>query len=287
MKGIVLAGGTGTRLYPATEAVSKQMLPVYDKPLVYYPISVLMLAGIRDILVISTPLDLPRFRDMLGDGSQWGVRFRYAEQPSPDGIPQAFLIGREFIGDDRVCLILGDNVFYGDGLQAKLRSAASTSGAVVFGYQVSDPERYGVVALDEEDRVTGIREKPSDPPSNYAVTGLYFYDSDVVEMAGGLEPSDRGELEITDLNRAYLERGRLHVELLGRGMAWLDTGTHDALLDASNFIATVEQRQGLKIACLEEIAWREGWISDEEVLEAGERLGDVDYTRYLRGLVRG
>jgi glucose-1-phosphate thymidylyltransferase len=282
MKGIVLAGGAGTRLYPATRAVSKQLLPVHDKPMVYYPLSVLMLAGIRDILLISTPRDLPRFEDLLGDGAQWGLNLRYAEQPEPKGIAQAFTIGADFIDGDPVCLILGDNLFYGDQLRRKVRTAASlTEGGKVFGYPVQEPSRYGVVDFTDDGTVTSIEEKPDDPPSDYAVTGLYFYDDQVVDVARSIEPSDRGELEITDVNRAYLEQGTLEVELFGRGMAWLDTGTHESLLQASNFIAAIEKRQGLKIACLEEIAYREGWITADEVRAQARALDQNGYGQYL------
>jgi len=285
-KGIVLAGGAGTRLYPATQAVSKQLLPVYDKPMVYYPLSVLMLAGIRDILVISTPKDLPRFQELLGDGSQWGIHLQYAEQPEPKGIAQAFTIGANFIDGDPVALILGDNLFYGDQLQRRVRDAAGlTEGGKVFGYPVQNPSRYGVVGFDDDGTVTAIKEKPDDPPSNYAVTGLYFYDDQVVDIARSIEPSDRGELEITDVNRAYLDQGTLEVERFGRGMAWLDTGTHDSLLEAASFIASIERRQGLKIACLEEIAYREGWITADEVEEQARALDQNGYGTYLRETV--
>ena len=286
-KGIVLAGGAGTRLHPATRAVSKQLLPVYDKPMVYYPLSTLMLAGIRDILLISTPRDLSRFEDLLGDGHQWGINLQYAEQPRPEGIAQAFLIGREFIADDPVCLILGDNIFYGQGLSGRLQNAAQQAGGgTVFAYYVTNPERYGVVDFDEEGRVLSIEEKPDDPATNYAVTGLYFYDSNVVDIAENLEPSERGELEITDVNRHYLERDALGVETLGRGMAWLDTGTHGSLLQAANFVQTIEERQGLKISCPEEIAWRMGWISAEDVRRMGRSMDNNAYGQYLLNLIR-
>ena len=286
MKGIVLAGGAGTRLYPATRAVSKQLLPVYDKPMVYYPLSVLMLAGIQDILLISTPKDLPRFQELLGDGSQWGISLQYAEQPEPRGIAQAFTIGADFIDGDPVSLILGDNLFYGDQLRRRVRDAAElTDGGKVFGYPVQDPSRYGVVGFDDNGMVTAIEEKPDDPPSHYAVTGLYFYDDEVVDIARSIEPSDRGELEITDVNRAYLEQGELEVERFGRGMAWLDTGTHDSLLEAASFIASIERRQGLKIACLEEIAYREGWITAEEVEQQARVLDQNGYGEYLLNTV--
>ncbi|WP_103029452.1 glucose-1-phosphate thymidylyltransferase RfbA [Salinibacter altiplanensis] len=285
-KGILLAGGAGTRLHPATRAVSKQLVPVYDKPMVYYPLSTLMRAGIRDILLISTPKDLPRFEDLLGDGAQWGLTLRYAEQPEPKGIAQAFTIGADFIGGDDVCLILGDNIFHGEGLGPKLRRAAGQSGGgTVFAYYVNDPERYGVVDFDDAGRAHTIEEKPDAPPSNYAVTGLYFYDADVVDIAAGLEPSGRGELEITDVNRHYLRRDRLHVETLGRGMAWLDTGTHDSLLQAANFVQTIEERQGLKISCPEEIAWQKGWIEADDVLRIGHSMDNNAYGQYLIDLV--
>lgn len=286
MKGIVLAGGTGTRLYPATRTMSKQLLPVYDKPMIYYPVSVLMLAGIREILIISTVSDLPRFEEMLGDGSRLGVRFHYASQPRPEGIAQAFLVGEQFIGADSVSLILGDNVFYGDELRSKVQKAAELeSGAVLFAYAVGQPEHYGVVTFDESGRITDIEEKPERPRSRYAVTGLYFYDNRVVETVRTIAPSARGELEITDVNRAYLQRGELSLELLGRGMAWLDMGTHDSLLEAANFIATVEHRQGLKIACLEEIAYRQGWISGEQVAALASQMQQNGYGQYLLSVV--
>jgi glucose-1-phosphate thymidylyltransferase len=285
-KGIVLAGGAGTRLYPATRSVSKQLLPVYDKPMVYYPLSTLMRAGIRDVLVISTPKDLPRFEDLLGDGHQWGINLEYAEQSEPKGIAQAFTIGADFIDGDDVCLILGDNVFYGESLSEKLRrAAAQPEGGTVFAYYVNDPERYGVVDFDKDGQALSIEEKPDDPASNYAVTGLYFYDADVVDVARGLDPSNRGELEITDVNRRYLRRGELQVETLGRGMAWLDMGTHDSLLQAANFVQTIEERQGLKISCPEEIAWRNGWIGAEAVERIGRSMDNNAYGQYLIDLV--
>jgi glucose-1-phosphate thymidylyltransferase len=285
MKGIVLAGGSGTRLHPITLGVSKQLLPVYDKPMIYYPISVLMLAGIKDILVISTPQDLPQYRNLLGDGSHFGVNFSYAEQPSPDGLAQAFLIGEKFIGNDSVCLILGDNIFHGQHFGEQLQNAATrTSGATVFGYWVKDPERFGVIDFDNQGRALSIEEKPKIPKSSYAVTGLYFYDNDVIKIAKAVKPSPRGELEITDVNNAYLKRGDLQVERFGRGFAWLDTGTHDSLLDASQYVQTIEHRQGLKVACLEEIAYEKNWINREQLLERARYFGKTGYGQYLAKL---
>ena len=291
MKGIVLAGGSGTRLYPLTKVTSKQLLPIYDKPMIYYPISVLMSAGIRDILIISTPHDLPRFRELLGDGSQFGLKLSYAEQPSPDGLAQAFIIGEEFIGDDCVAMVLGDNIFHGHGLKKRLRAAVRNAkngkGATVFGYYVDDPERFGIVEFDESGHAVSIEEKPAKPKSNYCVTGLYFYDNRVVEYAKGLKPSPRGELEITDLNRIYLEQGDLNVELLGQGFTWLDTGTHESLVEATNFVMTVENHQNRKIGCLEDIAYINGWITREQVEKVIELYKKNQYGRYLQDVLDG
>lgn len=282
MKGIILAGGSGTRLYPVTKSISKQIIPVYDKPMIYYPLSVLMLAGIREVLIISTPHDLPLYKNLFGDGSQFGIKLEYAEQPSPDGLAQAFTIGADFIGSDSVCLVLGDNIFYGYEFSGILENAAkTTNGATVFGYYVSDPERYGVAEFDEAGKVISLEEKPKVPKSNYAVTGLYFYSNDVIAKSRSLKPSARGEYEITDLNKLYLEEKRLSLKVLGRGMAWLDTGTHDSLLQASNFIATIENRQGLKVACLEEIAYKKGFINKEQLLELAKPLLKNEYGAYM------
>jgi glucose-1-phosphate thymidylyltransferase len=289
MKGIVLAGGSGTRLYPITKGVSKQLLPIYDKPMVYYPISALMLAGIREILIISTPQDLPGFERLLGDGSDYGVNFQYAEQPSPDGLAQAFIIGEEFIGNDAVCLVLGDNIFYGQGFPNMLRNAVkdaeNNNKATVFGYYVNDPERYGVAEFDKEGNVLSIEEKPTNPKSNYAVVGLYFYPNSVVDIAKNIKPSGRGELEITTVNQEYLKNEDLKVQIFGRGFAWLDTGTHDSLSEASVFVEVLEKRQGLKISCLEEIAWRNGWISDDQLLAIAQPIHKNSYGQYLQKLV--
>ncbi|MEZ7816155.1 MAG: glucose-1-phosphate thymidylyltransferase RfbA [Burkholderiaceae bacterium] len=286
-KGIILAGGSGTRLYPVTHAVSKQLMPIYDKPMVYYPLTTLMLTGIKDVLLISTPQDTPKFEQLLGDGSQWGMTIQYAVQPSPDGLAQAFVIGRDFVGDGPSALVLGDNIFYGHDLEPQLKRAnASQTGATVFAYHVQDPQRYGVVAFDANRKALSIEEKPAQPTSNFAVTGLYFYDNQVLDMARDLKPSPRGELEITDINKLYLERDQLTVENMGRGYAWLDTGTHDSLLEASQFIATLQKRQGLMVACPEEIAWRAGWISAQDVLRLAAPLAKSGYGQYLNSLVQ-
>ena len=285
-KGIILAGGSGTRLYPITKGVSKQLLPIYDKPMIYYPLSVLMLAGIQDILIITTPEDKESFERLLGDGTQFGIRLQYAIQPSPDGLAQAFIIGEAFIGDSNVCLVLGDNIFYGQGFTPMLKQAvARAKGATVFGYQVKDPERFGVVEFDEQKRAISLEEKPTHPKSHFAVTGLYFYDNEVIQIAKQVKPSERGELEITTVNQMYLERGDLNVELLGRGFAWLDTGTHASLLEAAQFVETLEKRQGYKVACLEEIAFNHGWLSKEQVLSTGQSMSKNDYGQYLISLV--
>ncbi|REL38642.1 glucose-1-phosphate thymidylyltransferase [Rhodohalobacter sp. SW132] len=286
MKGIILAGGSGTRLYPVTKGISKQLMPVYDKPMIYYPLSVLMLAGIRDILIITTPEDSASFQRLLGDGSCWGVHLSYKVQPSPDGLAQAFIIGEDFIGNEDVCLVLGDNIFYGQGFSSKLKESVKTlNGATVFGYQVQDPGRFGVVEIDESSKSISIEEKPENPKSNLAVTGLYMYDNQVIEIAKNVEPSDRGELEITSVNNAYLDMGLLRVQILGRGYAWLDTGTHEAMLEAAQFVQIIENRQGMKIACPEEISWRNGWISDDELMQSAKEFKKSGYGKYLENLL--